>query len=80
MAKSYDRELLDTLTKTLTALDRIQNALAPLLEQYRQQVRFMPDLPKGASDCPVCQGNGYTQFIDPDSDLWTTSKCECTNV
>jgi len=80
MAKSYDRELLDTLSKTLTALDRIQNALAPLLDAYREQVRFMPDLPTGAPDCPVCNGTGIIQFIDTDTDLWTSKLCECGHV
>ena len=79
MTKSLDREILETLTKTLIALDRIQNALAPLLEKYSQQVRFMPDLPQGAPDCPACNGNGYLQYIDADCDLWTTKKCECVS-
>ena len=80
MAKSYDRELLDTLTKTLTALDRIQNALAPLLGTYSQQVRFMPDLPTGAPDCTYCNGTGIVQYIDADTDLWTSKLCECSHV
>lgn len=80
MAKSYERELLETLTKTLTALDRIQNALQPLLEQFREQVRYMPNLPQGAADCVACMGDGIVQFIDPDTDLWTSKLCECVHV
>lgn len=77
MAKSYDRELFEVLTKTLSALDRIQNALQPLLDQYREQTLTMPQMPKGKSDCVVCAGDGYVQFIDSETDLWTSRLCEC---
>lgn len=71
------KEFVQTLNKAIIALDRIKDALAPLLAEHVKQVETMPELPAGLTDCAHCDGHGYVSFIDIDTDLWTTKKCEC---
>jgi hypothetical protein len=41
--------------------------------------KHLPDPPTGSPDCAHgCEGKGFHQFIDPETDTWATAKCVCT--
>jgi hypothetical protein len=75
-----DREIMSLLIKCKDSLERIERVLEPLFEKYSTPISLMPPLPVGRLDCPICQGFGYKQFIDEQTDCWTTKKCECSDV
>jgi len=75
-----DREIVALLIRCKQGIERIEQVLNPLMEKYSQQMTFLPPLPQGRHDCPICQGFGYKQLIDEQTDCWTTQKCECSDV
>lgn len=74
---SDNQELFDVLTKTLIALDRIQDALQPIVNVYKEQIMFMPPPPVGLPDCVRCEGAGFYQFVNKETDCWNTALCDC---
>ena len=79
MCNAQDAELLILLDKVNTALVRIQRELEPITWRQNRQRHIMPDVPSGLPDCTECEGVGFVQFINPETDLWTSKKCVCTN-
>ena len=74
--KDIERELFETLTKVMSALDRMMMSLQPLIEAYRQPVQYLPPPPQGDPLCKLCEGAGIQMFIG-DNDLWKSRKCDC---
>jgi len=80
MPSELDKEIMTLLIRCKQGLERIEQVLEPLIENYSRQTVLLPPLPVGAQDCPKCQGFGYKQLIDENTDCWTTMKCECSDA
>jgi hypothetical protein len=78
--KDKDQQLVHVLGKISNALDRMVRDLSPLVEEYKEQTKHLPDVPRGLEDCPDCEGAGVVMYISDETNLWKSRYCACRSV
>jgi hypothetical protein len=76
MVNEIEREIYATLSKILDSMNRMNQTLLALMENYRQPNLLMPPPPVGDPLCKACEGAGVMMFIAED-ESWKSAYCDC---